>query len=703
MRVSASFFNVFGMKAHLGRTFIEGEDTLGNERVLVISHGLWQSRFSGDAEIVGRTVTLNDELYQIVGVLPRGVLDRENVQIWRPLAFSAGDRSRTFSFFLVYARLKAGVTVEQAQAQMRVISERITRNNADARKGWGAIVEPYEAVQMDPRNRRSGWILFGAVAMVLLIACVNLANLNLTRGLSRERELAVRASLGAGRSRLLRQLVVESLLVSLGGAISGLGLCFTAVRVLNRTIPTEALPYEANVSVDGRVVAFTTVLALVTTLICGLLPALRTTKVDLTSATKSGGTGGSHHFGLQRARSLLIVSQVALAFVLIAGAGLLLRTLGELHRVKLGFDPANVLTAGFPLAKSHSTSAEAVTSYLSEVEQRVAAIPGVRDVAFSSSLPLAQHGWGLRLRFHRDDRERPLPDARPLGGFKMVSPSYFRSLEITLLKGRTFQQVDGQGAPRVIVINQTLADRLFPDEDPVGKQLVFPELLFQAMGVGEEASWRIIGVIADERVDPLDARDPLPGVYMTLQQTLPPGGRFQVLLVRGTMEPTRLFHAIRDAVVAVNKDQVFENVKTLSEVRGESINGYRMFAAILAVFAGVSLLLAALGVYGVVSHGVHQRTREIGIRSALGATPVQIVRRFLAAGMSTVAVGIAVGFIGALGLNQLLRAFLFGVSERDPATLAGGAIVLAAVALLATYIPARRAARIDPVVALRAE
>lgn len=699
-RVSAQFFDVFGVKAALGRTFAPGEDEYGKHRVVVLGHAIWQAQFGGDRAIVGRAIQLDGEPYVVIGVMaPDGAFGAGSfVQLWRPLAFAPENMTRNFHWFGAVARLKPGVTLEKARAEMDTIGKRIAQDYPEIKKGWSVAVDAYANVIVGDQLRRSLYVLLAAVAMVLLIACANLANLSLTRGLAREREVAIRASLGASRGRLIRQFLTESVLLSFAGGGLGLALGYGLMHALKFALPPFSLPREAEVSLDGRVLLFTLALAVLTGVVCGLVPALQATRLDLANAMKQGSAGSGTGRARHGMRTALVVTEVALAFMLLTGAGLLLRTFAQLQKVNTGFDTTNVITAGLPLSSKQLPTAAALTSYLDRVAEGIASVPGVRDVAFSSALPL--RGWGYGMPFHRADRTVTDRASRPGVFFKMVSPSYFRTLGIRLVQGRGLDPRDVKGSPPVTVINEAMAKKYFPGENPLGKRLVVEEILYGKTGLGPDVAWEIVGVIADEKVGRLDAREPSTGIYVTIDQSPQTG---QALIVRGTLDASALQQSIRKAVHAVNPDQALPDMKTLEQIKTESLGDNRLRSLLLGIFAGIALLLSAIGIYGVVSHGVEQRTREIGIRAALGASGGAILKLILRGGLTTVTLGLLLGVAGVFALTGLLSSLLFGIGDRDPITLGSVAALLAAIALLACYLPARRATKVSPIVALRCE
>jgi len=496
----------------------------------------------------------------------------------------------------------------------------------------------------------------------------------------------------------MRQFLTESVLLSTAGAALGLAIGYGMMTALKFALPPFSLPREANVSMDGRVLLFTLLLAVITGVVCGLFPALQATRLDLANAIKQGSAGSGTGRARHGIRTTLVVIEVALAFVLLTGAGLLLRTFGQLQNVETGFDPTNVITAGLPISDKQLPNAEALDAYLRRISESVAAVPGVRAVAFGSALPL--RGWGYGMPFHRADREVADRASRKACFFKMVSPSYFQALGIRIIKGRGLSERDVKGSPPVTVINEEMAKKYFPREDPIGKRIMVEEIMYGKTGLGPDVPWEIVGVIANERVDRLDAKDPSVGMYVTTHQSPQTG---QALVVRGVMAPTLLQESIRKAVLTVNKDQTLPDMKTLEQIKTESLGDNRLRSVLLGIFGVVAVLLSAIGIYGVVSYGVEQRTREIGIRAALGATRGTILKMILRGGLTTVTLGLLIGIAGVFAVMGLLSSLLYGVGDRDPVTIGAVAATLGAVALLACYIPALRATKVNPIVALRCD
>ena len=698
-RVSAHYFDVFGEHAALGRTFVEGEDQDGKDHVVVLSHGLWQSQFGGDPAIVGRSIQLNGEAHTVIGVLGReSAFGRGYSRIWRPLTFAPANLTRNFHWFGALARLKPGVTLEQARANLDTIGKRIAKDFPDSNKDWGVGVDPLAETVVGKELSQSLYVLLAAVGMVLLIACANLANLSLMRVVGREREIAIRVALGAGRWALARQFLTESLLISLVGGALGVGLGHFTMAGLKAVMPPFALPAEANVSLDGRVLLFSFGLALVTGLIVGLFPAVQAARPDLTNSLKQGGHGGSAG-AHSRVRNSLVVAEVALAFVLLTGAGLLIRSLNKIGEVDPGFDSTNVLTFRLPISDKRFPDPVALSSHLTQIKDRLGSLPGVTSVGLTSALPM--QGWGYGMPFQvagQPDLDR---SNRKALFFKMVTPSYFGTLKMHLLQGRLLADTDRHGAPPVAVINQTVARKYFGGVNPIGQRLLIQEIVPGKTQLGDEIPWEIVGVVADEAVGSLDDKpEDNPGLYVSNEQS---PNYYMGVVIRGAMDTALLREPIKRAVREISPEQVLPEMKTLDAIKSESMGDNRFRALLLATFAGVSLMLSAIGIYGVISYSVTQRTREIGIRNALGASRSDVVRLVLRHAMGLSVLGLLLGVAGSFGLTQLLKNLLFGIDERDPVTLVTVFLLLGLVALVACLLPARRATKVDPMIALRSE
>jgi putative ABC transport system permease protein len=698
-QVSAHYFDVYSIQPALGRTFAPDEDKRGKNHVVVLSHRLWVSQFGADPKVIGRSILLDGEPTTVIGVLPGGgAIDRSIWQLWQPLTFKPENMTRNFHWFGSYARLKRGVTLEQARAQMDAIGARIARDYPDSNKGWGVAVDRYADMIVGTQLRQSLYMLLGAVGMVLLIGCANLANLTLARATAREREVAIRSSLGAGRARLVRQFLTENVLLSVCGGALGLAVGYTTMAGLKAAAPPFSFPRESNIVIDTRVLFFTLALSILTGLIFGLAPAIQATRPNLAGSMKEGGRGASGGGSRQRLRGALVVTEVALAFVLLAGASLLIRSFFRMQQVDPGFDATNVITAGLPLPAKKFPDPARLNAYLRQIKSRLESLPGVREVATTIALPM--QGWGYGMPFQIAGR--PVVDRanRQACFFKVVSPSYFRSIGMRMRKGRPLGDRDVRGSTTVTVINETMARKNFPNEEPIGKRILIQEIIPGKTQLGPEVAWEVVGVVADEVVSSVDDKRDNPGVYVTNEQS---PAYYQSLIVRASMEPAQLQKAMLAAVHEIDKDQPLIDVKTLEQIKSESMASKRLQSMLLGVFATVAMLLSAIGIYGVIAYSVAQRTHELGVRAALGASARNLLGLALRGGMLMTVIGLIVGLAGALTLSRLLATLLFGVGERDPATLAGVAVALGAVALLACYIPARRATRVDPMVALRYE
>ena len=695
-RVSAGYFDVFAVKPFLGRTFAADEDTPGKEHVVVLSHRLWAAQFGSDPGIVGKSLTLNGEPYTVIGVMPaRSAFDRAFNQLWRPLAFKSSERTRNFHWLAVVARLKPGVTIEAARSELDAIGARIAVDYPDSNKGWGVSTLRYMDIVVGQQLQRSLYVLLAAVGMLLLIGCANVANLVLARGTAREREVAVRAALGAGRGRLVRQFLAENLLLAIVGGLFGIALGYGLMVWLKYMLPPFYLPAAINVEMDLRVLAFTFALAVTTGIVFGLAPALSATKLDLAGAMKEGGRGAAGDSGRRRLRSALVVVEVALAFILLTGGGLLVRSFFQMMQVELGFNPTNVLTLRLPIANDRFPDASQLSAYVRQLVSRINAVPGVTGAASTDSLPL--EGFSNGMPFLIAGHDQVDRANRQACGFKMVHADYFRVLGIQVIKGRGLTDRDVKGTPPVAVINQSFVKRFMADKDPIGQRLLIQDIIPGQPQLGAEIPWEIVGVIADERTSTLEGTV-RPGVYVPIEQS--PSTSVNVV-VRSAIEPGSLSRAITEAVHEIERSQVVSDVRTLDQMKSTSVASTRLRTTLLAVFAALALLLSAIGIYGVISYTVAQRTHELGVRAALGASATALIGMVVRNGMTLTLIGLILGFAGAIGLTRLLGTLLFGVGPRDPITLGGSAAILAVVALLACLVPARRAARMDPLAALR--
>jgi len=685
---TAGFFDVISTPPQLGRTFLAGEDEPGRNFVAVISDRLWQRNFGADPEIIGKTITLGGETFTLIGVMPPGFeFPTDTTDIWTPLVFSKEQLEERGNHSLrVIARLKAAVTLEQAQEQMSTIARRLAQKYPENQAGRDIklIRLQEETVQS---VRPALLILLGAVGFVLLIACTNVANLLLARAATRRREIAIRTALGAGRARLVRQFLTESLLLSLMGGALGLVVGKWGVDALV-ALASGFLPRASEVGLDGRVLAFTLLLSMLTAIVFGLAPALQISKTDVQEALKEGGSSGSSPRG-NWLRSLLAVAEVAAALMLLVGAGLLIRSFMRLQQVNTGLRPENVLTMKITLPEAKYKTKESAVAFYDQVLERVSALPGVETAGLINILPIQQYGW------NGNPRVEGIPQSDPplLVEYRTASTDYFRALGIPLVAGRLFNTRDKATPGQVVVVNQTLVRQLLEGQDPVGKRI--------NMGDGEDNWMTITGVVADVRQSGL-SRPTRPEMFMPYTQRLSETQSVN-LVVRSTAEQNTLANAIRGEVLAVDPNQPIYDVQTMETVIGKSVSNQRLNMLLMGIFAALAMTLALVGIYSVMSYMVTQHTREIGIRIALGAQTVDILKLVLGQGLLLTFIGVGLGLLGAFGLTRLMASLLYEVKSTDPVTFLAVSVLLVAVALLACYLPARRASRVDPMVALRYE
>jgi len=703
-RVSAGFFRLLGVDPIRGRGFNADEDRAGGRPVVVISYGFWQRRFGGDANVLGQTLRLDGRPYTIVGVAPRGFDFYRKQELWVPLALRYDPRERGSHYLAALGRLKPGVSQERAATEMKALAGRLAQQFPDTNRGWTVdVVSLAASVVEDVRPRLL--LLTWAVAFVLLIACANVANILLARLASREREIAVRAALGAGRGRLVRQMLTENVLLFLAGGALGLLVGFWSTRALLAFNP-DAIPRAGEVGLDLRVILFTLGLALATGLLFGLVPALGGTGERLYDALREGGRAmaGGRHGRLMR--SLLVLAEVAVALLLLAGAVLLIRSFNRLQAVDPGFRPAGVLTADLVLPAAKYQAAPRRAAFYRRLLEQLRAVPTVESTALIFPLPLAPRG--ILLTFTVEGRPVARPSEAPNSSIWAISTDYFRTMGVRLLSGRPFNSADDLRSLRVAIVNKTLADRLWPGESPLGRRITFDP------PNDAEVHWiTIVGVAGDVHHRGLN-QDSGNEIYVPLEQQVSDEA---YVLLRGRpleagprgreRDPRTLVLPLRDAVAALDPDLPVDPVRPMMDVVDEALAQSRFQAVLLGLFAGLALALAAIGVYGVVSYTVAQRTHEIGIRMALGAQRAEVLRLVVRQGMKLVLAGVAVGLGLAVALSRYLAdraaAYLYGVSATDPVTLVVVPLLLLAVALVANFLPARRATRVDPLVALREE
>ncbi len=688
--VSSNFFDTLEAQPMIGRGFLPAEEQPGNDRVVVLGAQLWRRNFGADPQIVGKTISLGSESLTIVGVMPDSFqFPFRNVELWVPLAFTPERwANRGGHAYFALGRLKPGVTIEQAREQMTTIAASLASHYAeDAGRSVRLISLKEEMVQS---SRASLLVLLGAVGFVLLIACANVANLLLARAASRRKESAIRVALGAGRWRLIRQFLTESLMLSILGSAVGLLLANLGLGLL-LSMASTSLPRANEIGLDLPVLGFTLLLSLLTGLGFGIVPALQVSKTDVHETLKEGGGRAMSAAGTARLRSVLVVTEVALALVMLIGAGLLIKSFARLLQINSGLQPENVLTMRVSLPDAKYQTTQATTAFYQQALERISTLPGVQAAGAINLLPLQR--WGFNGDIEIEGQGPYPPGQAPLAEYRAVTPGYFRALQVPLLDGRAYTDQDTEKTPPVILINQTMAKRFWPDESAVGKRIRV-----------DGPDWRtIIGVVGDVRQSGL-TQAVRSEIYFSYAQA-----KYQYLtqsmslVVRASSDPTNLVSAIRSEVQAVDAAQPVYGVETMEAVIAESVSDRRLNMILLGIFAAVAMALAAVGIYGVLSYSVTQRTHEIGIRMAVGAQPSDILRLVVGQAMTLALAGVAIGLIAAFALTRLMESLLYGVSATDPITFAAISAALTGVALAASFVPARRAIRVDPMIALRYE
>ncbi|MGA9769112.1 MAG: ABC transporter permease [Blastocatellia bacterium] len=687
---TANLFSVIGADPAQGRAFSVEEEEPGKGTVVILSHGLWQRRFGGDAGILGQPISLDGTTRTVIGIMPAGfAFPQKETELWVPLVVSPQRKQARFGFSLKsVGRLKPGVTVAQAQSDMGAIGDRLDEQYFHS--GYSAnIVSLHE--QETGKVRPALLVLLGAVAFVLLIACINVANLLLARAAAREREIALRTALGAGRARLIRQLLTESGLLAFVGGMAGLLLAYWGLKALIALSPGN-IPRLEQVGIDGRVLGFTFAISLVTGFVFGLVPALQASKPDLNETLKEGGRGSAGGTKGRRVRNLLVIYEIALSLILLIGAGLMIRSFIQLQKFDLGFNPNNLLTMKVQVSGSKYREEKPVADFFQQIIQRMQTVPGVESIGGTSSIFLSDTpsstGFSIEGRpvfTEAESIEVPL-DA--------VTTDYFKVMGIPLMKGRVFDDHDQIGSPLVVIINETFARRFFPDEDPLGKRFMYGQ------PDGNNPPWMtIVGVVADVRRTGFD-KEVRPETF--LPQNQQPDGTLTIV-ARTASNPASFANALRSEVWAVDKDQSVFKIETMDETLSEMTSERRFNMLLLGLFAAVALILAAVGIYGVISYSVTQRTHEIGIRMALGASARDVLKLIIGQAMQMAFIGVGLGLVASFFLTRLMSSLLYGVSATDPVTFTVISLLLAGVALGACAVPARRALKVDPMIALRYE
>jgi putative ABC transport system permease protein len=688
-RVSAGLFKMMGAQLRFGREFLVEEDQPGHEKVVIIGEGLWQRRFGSDANVIGRSLKLSGEDFRVVGVVSGEfrLPDQRRRELWTPTAFTETERGLHHAhYFEAIGRLKPGVTLDQGQAEMTAIAGRLAQTNPTTNEGWTITIAPVLDFTLGDA-RRILWTFFGAVGIVLLIACANVTNLLLARAATRQKEIAIRVAVGAGRMRIIRQLATESLLLAVLGALAGWPIAVWGLKALLTIAPPD-LPRLAEVAIDNRALLFSLAITLLTALIFGLVPALQLAKTDANQALKDGGSEGNRGAGKQHIGHLLIAGEVALAIVLLVGGGLWLRSIWNAYQVNPGFDESNALAVTLQLSEKKYADNQQIARFTQQLVPEIARLPGVRATGVARILPIVHD---LSIGYYLQGQPRESDENLPVTNYSAVSSDYFNAMGIPLIAGRAFTDRDIAQSPRVAIVSAVMVQEVFHGENPIGKRI--------NIQTGPESFREIVGVVGDVRQKGVAGRI-RPHVYEPFAQA---PTHFMTLVVRTSSEPAALVPAIREKVLALDHELPLQRVFTLDQLIPDSIRQMRFATRVLTLFAAVALLLATTGLYGVVSYSVAQRRREIGIRVALGAQATDVLRLVLKQGMSFVLLGEVLGITTAYWVTDWVRVSLYEVTPTDRATFATVAVLVFLVSLVACYVPARRATKVDPLVALRYE
>ncbi len=687
VRVTDGFFETLGVRPLLGRTFAADEQRDGRNDIVIFSYGFWQREYAGDKAILGRKVTMDGKTFEVVGVMPPGFQFPPEADMWAPVGLGGEQMtSRSFKTLRMFGRLKPGVAIEQAQADTRQVDSQLAREYSDTHRGFSIHLATLE--QEEVGSVRATLILFmSAVFLVLLIACANVANLLLARAVGRQKELAIRNAVGASRARLVRQLLAESGVLALAGGLLGLAFSFAGVRLL-LALNTGTLPRVQEIHIDWTVLAFTLGVTLITGLVFGIAPALRASRVDPQRVIQETARGSSGNLAGQRVRSAVVVIEVALSATLLIGAGLLGRSLDRILSEKPGFNPENLLTVQIALTdKAYATDRQRIVAFFEQLLNGLAAVPGIEAAGASNRIPLS--GQVNDVGFWMPGDAASDPSKEQMASIRVTTPGYFRAMSAPLLEGRFFEWSDTREKPWMLLVNDAFARKYFPNGSAVGKQLM--------LNVGAPKIFEVAGVVGNFRQASLSA-EPLPEVYSAVTQTTIGG---LTLVVRSTIAPAALTAAVRKQIESIDRNVPVYNIRPMNQIVADSISQPRFRTVLLGVFSVAAVLLACLGIYGVIAFSVTERRNEIGIRMALGAETSDVLRLVVGHGLALAGIGLAIGIAISLALGRLLRSVLYGVSEVDPATYGFAILLFMVVAGLASYLPARRALRLDPVAALR--
>jgi putative ABC transport system permease protein len=688
------FYRMMGLPMLMGRDFLDQEGQIGRDHEVILKHKFWV-RLGSNPHILGTTLKLNGEPYTVVGVLPAGLNDRQNSDITVPLAFKPEQINHDFHWLLVLGRLKPGVTQKQAQADMDRVTGHIAEAYPRSDKGWGSFVEPLRNDFISKEEIRILWMLLGAVAFVLLIACVNVANLLLARSMARQKEMAVRSSLGASAGTLFGQLLTESLMLAIGGGALGVGVGYAMLRGLIAVMPQNTLPSEADLSLNVPILLFTLGATTLAGLLFGCIPAWSASRIDPAEALKEGGRSGTG-VGRNRLRRVLVIGEFALALALLAGAGLAIHSFWNLSREDLGVRIDHVLTFWLPVPDSRPKDGAKITAYYRQMLTSIAAVPGVTAVSAETGLPLEGSGFGMPFTIAGGQTYAD-PSQRPGASFGMVTPDYFETFGIRLVKGRTFTDQDNESSPKVAVVNEEFVKRFLHGKDPLTQRVVVEQLVPGVQTLGPPIEWQIVGVFHDVRNDLREQRGEIEIPFW--QIPWPSAG----IGVRTAEDPATMTKSVAAAVHSVDPMIALDTPRTMEQVRDEVLSGDRFTLLLFATFAAIALLLAAVGIYGVMTFSVQQRSHEIALRMALGATRGRVVGLIVREGMVLAAIGLGVGLIGAYFIGRAMQGSLYGVSALDFRAFLGVGLVLLVAALVACYLPAIRAASTEPMRVLRTE
>ncbi len=691
------FIGVLGQPLLLGRDFLPEEGQLGKDHEVILTYKLWKNRFGADREILGAQIRLDGEQYTVVGVLAPGATDRVQSELYVPIAFKPDQINHDFHWLLVLARLKPGVTIAQANADMESVTKHIAEAYPKSNQGWGASIEPLQNDFLDPDTIRALWMLLGAVGFVLLIACANVANLLLARGTARQREVAVRGALGASRGQLFTQFLTESVALAAFGGVLGVGLAWAFFKLIVAIMPPFTLPSEAEIRLSIPVLLFTLAATMLSGILFGCAPAFQATRLNLIDALKEGAHGSGTGRARHRVRHALVVAEFALALTLLAAAGLAIHSFWNLTHLDAGFRTDHILTFSLPMPADRRPQPEQMLAFYRQLLERVNALPGVSSSSVSTGMPI--YGVNFGMPFNIVGKEVADRSQRPGSRFNMVSEDYFRTFGIRIIRGRAFTEADTVGGLPVAIVNAELVRQYLPNVDPLTQSVSVEQLIPGVTKLGPPIAWQIVGVYDNVRSpDPKDGHQP--EIIVPFAQSPWPGVS---VAVRTFGDPASMSKSIAAVVQSLDPDLPMADVKTMDQILDESMGGDRFSAVLFGMFATIALILAAFGIYGVMSFAVAQRTREIGLRMALGAGSGQVLGMILKEGMALGIVGVLMGLAGAWSVGRVMKSLLFGIGVLDYGAFTAVAAILMVSAFLACYVPARRATLVDPLAALRDE